>query len=144
MSLSIGGPHGLGHGLNSNGVIEGDASITRNDTYLGEKVGGNGWEVVPAKVELFKKESGANVTPFTLSQSRYRAFKESQALNPRFDFNPWRMLVAYGESGFVMENLRGSEKIFTNEMIEYWFIKHRFPPGWRRRAIPMTIPEILS
>lgn len=144
MSLSIGGQHGLGGGLSSNGVIEGDASITRNDTYLGKQVGGNGWEVVPYKVEMFKQESGENVTPLTLSRSRYRAFQESRTKNPHFDFNPWRMLVAYGESGFVMENLRGTEKIFTNEMIDYWFIKERFPPGWSRRVVPMTIPEILT
>lgn len=143
LQLSIGTRHGLGDGLAGHGVLEGDASVTRQDAHLG-----NQWNVDKGRFNQFIQEmdqyGGGDVTPYSLAQSRYRAWQYSRKNNARFDFNPWRMLVAYGESGFVMENLRGDNIHFTKDMAYHWFILERFPPGWSKRKIPMTVVEIVA
>ncbi|BEI84632.1 hypothetical protein CcaverHIS002_0500330 [Cutaneotrichosporon cavernicola] len=143
LTLSIGTRNGLGDGLAGHGVLEGDASVTRQDANLG-----NQWVVDKGRFDLFIKEmdqyGGGDVTPYSLAQSRYRAWQYSRKNNARFDFNPWRMVVAYGESGFVMQNLRGDNIHFTKDMAYHWFMLERFPPGWCKRKIPMTVPEILA
>jgi hypothetical protein len=143
LTLSIGTRNGLGGGLGDHGVLEGDASVTRDDAYFG-----NGWSPVRSKIELLKQEmiqyGGGEITPYQLAKSRKRAFDDSRENNPNFDFNPWRMLVAYGESGFVMRALRGDLLHFGVDDIHSWFVTERFPPGWSRSPIPITIPEILA
>lgn len=143
LTLSIGTRNGLGDGLAGHGVLEGDASVTRQDAHLG-----NHWNVDKGRFQELLQEmdqyGGGEITPVSLANSRYRAWQYSRRNNPRFDFNPWRMLVAYGESGFVMENLRGDNIHFTKDMAYHWFILERFPPGWSKRKIPMTTPEILA
>ncbi|GMK58462.1 hypothetical protein CspeluHIS016_0504940 [Cutaneotrichosporon spelunceum] len=143
LSLSIGTRNGLGDGLAGHGVLEGDASVTRQDAFLG-----NHWNVDKGRFDLLLKEmdqyGNGFITPYSLAQSRFRAWDYSRKNNARFDFNPWRMLVAYGESGFVNENLRGDNIRFTKDMAYHWFILERFPPGWSKRKIPMTTPEIVA
>lgn len=94
LTLSIGTKHGLGSGLADHGVLEGDASVTRDDHYFG-----NDYDAVPSKVALLQREidqyGNGEVTPWSLAHSRKRAFDDSKKHNPNFDFNPWRMIVAY-------------------------------------------------
>lgn len=143
LELSIGTRHGLGDGLAGHGVLEGDASVTRQDAFLG-----NQWDLDTSRFNDLIREmdqyGGGYITPISLSQSRFRAWQYSRKNNARFDFNPWRMLVAYGESGFVQENLRGDNIRFTKDMAYHWFVLERFPPGWSKRKIPMTTPEIVA
>ncbi|KIS69141.1 uncharacterized protein UMAG_03112 [Mycosarcoma maydis] len=143
MKLSIGGRYGLGGGLSHHGILEGDASVTRKDNYFG-----NSWDADPKLVKQFIQETNTygkgNVNIWSLANSRYRAWDYGRKNNPVFDFNPWRMLVAYGESGFVHEVLRGSFVKFDETMIKNWFIDERFPKGWSKRIVPMTTPEILA
>ena len=143
MTLSIGGRHGLGAGLNHHGILEGDGSVTRQDHYFG-----NSWDAQPKLVEQFINETNTygkgNVDIWSLANSRYRAWDFGRKNNPIFDFNPWRMLVAYTESGFVHEVLRGSFAKFDEQMIRDWFITERFPKGWSKRLVPMTTFELLG
>ncbi|TKY88449.1 hypothetical protein EX895_002801 [Sporisorium graminicola] len=143
LKLSIGDGYGLGDGLNHHGILEGDGSVTRKDHYWG-----NSWDADPTLVEKFINETNTygngNINIWSLANSRYRAWEDGRNNNPVFDFNPWRMLVAYGESGFVHENLRGSFVKFDEEMIRSWFLKERFPKGWSKRIVPMSTPEILA
>lgn len=143
MTLSIGDRYGFGAGLNMHGILEGDASVTRNDHFFG-----NSWDAQPELVCQFINETNqygkGNVDIWSLAHSRYRAWDNSRHNNPQFNFNPWRMLVAYAESGFVHEALRGSSTRFTTCMIKSWFIHERFPKGWSKRLIPITTPEILA
>ncbi|SPO23856.1 uncharacterized protein UTRI_03613_B [Ustilago trichophora] len=143
MKLSIGDRYGLGSGLSHHGILEGDGSVTRKDHYWG-----NSWDADPHLVAQFINETNhygkGNVNIWSLANSRYRAWDYGRRNNPQFDFNPWRMLVAYGESGFVHENLRGSFVKFDESMIKSWFLNERFPKGWARRAVPMSTPEILA
>lgn len=143
MKLSIGDRYGLGSGLSHHGILEGDGSVTRKDHYWG-----NSWDADPHLVAQFINETNTygkgNVNIWSLANSRYRAWEHSRANNPVFDFNPWRMLVAYGESGFVHEVLRGSFVKFDEEMIKSWFLKERFPKGWSKRIVPFSTPEALA
>ncbi|TKY88631.1 hypothetical protein EX895_002620 [Sporisorium graminicola] len=143
MTLSIGDRHGLGDGLNHHGILEGDGSVTRLDHYFG-----NSWDANPKLVQQFINETNTygrgNVDVWSLANSRYRAWDYGRKNNPIFDFNPWRMLVAYTESGFTHEVLRGSFANFDESMIKSWFVEQRFPKGWSKRLITMTTPELLA
>ncbi|EST07231.1 Chloroperoxidase [Kalmanozyma brasiliensis GHG001] len=143
MQLSIGAKSGLGDGLNHHGILEGDGSVTRLDHYFG-----NSWDANPALVEMFINETNTwghgDVTPYSLAHSRYRAWDYGRKSNPVFDFNPWRMLVAYAESGFVHQLLRGSLSRFDEIAIRSWFVQERFPEGWSKRLVPFSTPEILA
>lgn len=143
MKLSIGDRYGLGDGLSHHGILEGDASVTRDDNYFG-----NSWDADYGRVMQFINETNTygkgNVDIFSLANSRYRAWDWSRKNNPAFDFNPWRMLVAYSESGFVHELLRGSFVNFDESMIKSWFLCERFPKGWSKRIVPFSTPEILA
>ncbi|CBQ73518.1 conserved hypothetical protein [Sporisorium reilianum SRZ2] len=143
MKLSIGDRYGLGDGLNHHGILEGDASVTRKDHYFG-----NSWDADPQLVQQFINETNTygkgNVDIWSLANSRYRAWEYGRSNNPVFDFNPWRMLVAYGESGFVHEVLRGSFVKFDEAKIKSWFLNERFPTGWSKRIVPFSTPEALA
>lgn len=143
MKLSIGDKYGLGSGLSHHGILEGDGSVTRKDHYFG-----NSWDADPELVDKFINETNTygkgNVNVWSLAHSRYRAWESGRNNNPQFDFNPWRMLVAYAESGFVHEVLRGSYLRFDEEMIKSWFLHERFPKGWSKRIVPFSTPEILA
>ncbi|TXT05070.1 hypothetical protein VHUM_03890 [Vanrija humicola] len=143
LTLSIGGKHGIGGGLSSHGVLEGDASVTRDDAYFGDQS-----SVQPRKVQQYvdeiNKNGGGVVTAQVVANMRSIAWKESRETNPRFDFNPWRMLVAYAESGFQHQVLRGNLKHYGEKEIQSWFLQERFPPGWSPRLIPFSIPEALA
>ncbi|KAJ1026983.1 hypothetical protein NDA16_002276 [Ustilago loliicola] len=143
MKLSIGDRYRLGRGLSHHGILEGDGSVTRQDHYWG-----NSWDADPKLVEQFINETNTygngNVNIWSLANSRYRAWDYGRTNNPEFDFNPWRMLVAYGESGFVHEALRGSFLRFDESMIRSWFVEERFPKGWSKRLVPISTPEILA
>jgi len=143
MSLSIGSKYGLGDGLNHHGILEGDASVTRGDHHFG-----NSWDAQPELVEQFINETNTygngNVDVVSLGESRYRAWENSRQNNPFFDFNPWRLIVAYAESGFVHEVLRGNFELFDEAMIRSWFTEERFPPCWKPRPLPMSTPEVLA
>ena len=143
MKLSIGDRYGLGSGLSHHGILEGDASVTRKDNYFGDS-----WSADPNLVKQFINETNTfghgNVDIFSLANSRHRAWDYSRKNNPQFDFNPWRMLVAYAESGFVHEVLRGSFVKFDEQMIKSWFLHERFPKGWSKRIVPFSTPEILA
>ncbi|KAI3476547.1 hypothetical protein L1887_61879 [Cichorium endivia] len=111
--------------------MEGDGSVTRKDHYFG-----NSWDADPQLVAQFINETNTygngNVDVISLAHSRYRAWDSSRQNNPDFDFNPWRMLVAYGESGFVHEALRGSSAKFDECMI-----RSLVPP----RALPRRLEQ---
>ncbi|KAJ1026678.1 hypothetical protein NDA13_004051 [Ustilago tritici] len=143
MKLSIGDRYGLGSGLSHHGILEGDGSVTRQDHYWG-----NSWNADPDLVDMFINETNTygngNVNIWSLAHSRYRAWNHGRKNNPEFDFNPWRMLVAYAESGFVHEALRGSYLKFDESMIRSWFLQERFPKGWSKRLVPISTPEILA
>ncbi|WOO85409.1 Aromatic peroxygenase [Vanrija pseudolonga] len=143
LTLSIGGQSGIGGGLSSHGLLEGDASVTRDDAYFG-----NQWSVQPRKVQQYVDEinrvGGGQVTAQVVANMRQIAWKESRDTNPNFDFNPWRMLVAYAESGFQHQVLRGNLKNYGPAEIQSWFLQERFPPGWSPRLIPFSIPEALA
>ncbi|SPC65793.1 uncharacterized protein UHOD_04870 [Ustilago sp. UG-2017b] len=143
MKLSIGDRYGLGSGLSHHGILEGDGSVTRQDHYWG-----NSWDADPDLVNMFINETNTygngNVDVWSLAHSRYRAWNHGRKNNPEFDFNPWRMLVAYAESGFVHEALRGSYLKFDESMIRSWFLQERFPKGWSKRLVPISTPEILA
>lgn len=143
MKLSIGGRYGMGDGLSHHGILEGDGSVTRKDHYFG-----NSWDADPQLVEMFVNETNTygkgDVTLWSLANSRYRAWDQGRINNPVFDFNPWRMLVAYAESGFTFQVLRGSLAKFDEDAIRSWFLHERFPKGWRKRIVPASTPEILA
>lgn len=143
MKLSIGTRVGLGDGLAHHGILEGDASVTRDDAWQG-----NQWSLSQDRWNQFKQEiithGNGHVTLKALAEARYRAWKWSYDNNPQFDFNPWRMLVAYGESGFVYQALRGDAREYTVDMVESWFVHERFPKGWGRRTVPVSVPELLA
>lgn len=143
LQLSLGTRVGLGDGLAHHGILEGDASVTRDDAWQG-----NQWSLSPERWEQFKQElithGNGRVTLKALAEARYRAWKWSYDNNPQFDFNPWRMLVAYAESGFVYGTLRGDSRDYTVDQVESWFVHERFPRGWGRRTIPITVPELLA
>ncbi|KAL1405621.1 hypothetical protein Q8F55_009260 [Vanrija albida] len=143
LTLSIGGKHGIGGGLSSHGLLEGDASVTRDDAYFGDQS-----SVQPRKVAQYvdeiNKNGGGQVTAQVVANMRRIAWLESRNTNPNFDFNPWRMLVAYAESGFQHQVLRGTLKNYGAAEIQSWFLQERFPPGWSPRLIPFGIPEALA
>lgn len=152
MTLSIGTnkdvygnpmPNHLGTGIGEHGVLEGDASVTRKDHSLG-----NVWALDEGLYRTFLSEiegpGGGQVNVKALAAGRYRAWKTTVKDNDIGDFNPWRMIVAYAESGFTHEALRGDSKEFTPQMIESWFYYERFPPCWQRRKVPITIAEMLG
>lgn len=145
--LSLGGGTLLspgGVGISDHGFLEGDASVTRGDKVVGDQVHLNVTRLEKFKAEIAQFGDNGDITPEVCAASRERAYQDSRAENPSFDFNPLRMLVAYAESGFAMEVFRGAHRRCTAETIDWFFAKERFPPGWKRRNVPLTSGEMLA
>lgn len=101
MKMSIGGNkdvHGNvvinGPGLSQHGVLEGDSSITREDSAIGDQV-----HISMSRYNRFKgycaAQSEFDVTIKSLSQARKAAFDDCVKYNPKCDMNMLRMVVAY-------------------------------------------------
>lgn len=104
MQMSIGGEvEGAGVGLSQHGIIEGDGSVTRMDSTLGDHI-----KASQERLKIYYDEirkfgtDGYDINPTVCAESRYRAYMDSYNNNPSFDFNPNRHLIAYAESGFAM------------------------------------------
>lgn len=146
MKLSIGGKvNGAGVGLSQHGTIEGDGSVTRFDSNMGDHV-----KVSQERLQIYYGEiakygtNGYDINPTVCAESRYRAYQDSVQNNPAVDFSSTRHLVAYAESGFAMEVFRGANVSCTAETIDWFFSKEQFPPGWRRRNTPVTATEMIA
>lgn len=104
MKLSIGGEvPGAGVGLSQHGTIEGDGSVTREDSALEDAV-----KVSQSRLQTYYGEiakygtNGYDINPTVCAESRYRAYMDSVQNNPAVDFSSTRHLIAYAESGFAM------------------------------------------
>lgn len=146
LKISIGaGTQGTGVGLSNHGFIEGDASVTRDDSIIGDQV-----HVNETKLHRYYDiihrlgTNGYDINPEVCAESRYVAWKDSVDSNHAMDFNPLRHLVAYAESAFAMEVFRGQNQSCTSETIDWFFVRERFPPGWSRRNVPVSTNEMFT
>lgn len=108
MKMSIGGEvQGAGVGISQHGTIEGDGSVTRMDSALGDHV-----NVSQEKLQAYYQDiakfgtNGYDINPTVCAESRYRAYMDSVNNNPAVDFSSTRHLIAYAESGFAMGEYR--------------------------------------
>ncbi|KAJ7207662.1 hypothetical protein C8J57DRAFT_1403170 [Mycena rebaudengoi] len=121
-------------GLSKHGHLEGDASMTRADAFLGDNIHfqENLYNMDLEVLEQFGDDGpeGRN-TIFnlaTLIAMKKRNIAMNQAANPKFEFAARRMNTAYAQALFIPKSAT----------INSFFRNQTFPPNWFRAANPVT------
>ncbi|KAH7100961.1 heme-thiolate peroxidase [Auriculariales sp. MPI-PUGE-AT-0066] len=136
-------------GLNTHGVFEGDASLTRGDAFFGDNHSFNS--------TLFQKLIGSSNTYgggwynlTAASELRFHRIQESLASNPEFFFSMPRYVTAYAESAFPIEFfVDGRSKVpiedgrkLNIKDARSFFKNHRMPKDFHRREGVVTLDTI--
>ncbi|KAJ7127271.1 Chloroperoxidase [Mycena crocata] len=132
-------------GIAKHGRVEGDASMTRSDVFIGDNRNFNQtrWNGDLESLAKFGDDGpdGPN-TVFNLQAlvALKKANLESdQALDPKFAIPPRRLNTVYGAPGLIMTVFaNGTTKQATKQIITSFFMNQTFPENWFRSATPFT------
>ncbi|KAJ7575171.1 Chloroperoxidase [Mycena floridula] len=134
-------------GLAKHGRSEGDASMTREDLFLGDNR--NFQEALYdedlAQLAIYGDDGPDGPhTVFnvqTLIAMKNHTIKRNQALNPKFEFPLFRMNGAYQQSAFLLHIFaNGTTGQATLPIISSFFRNQTFPKNWFRATTPVTGP----
>ncbi|RXW17927.1 heme-thiolate peroxidase [Candolleomyces aberdarensis] len=146
--LSIGGktsktgpdPPAHAGGLNVHGTFEGDAGMTRADTFFGDNHSFN--QTLFDKFIDFSNRFGDGFYNLTVAgELRFQRLQDSIATNPEFSFKNVRYFTAYGESVFPLNFFvdgRQTEKKLDMDSARSFFEEMKFPPDFFRSSMPMS------
>ncbi|KAJ3085744.1 hypothetical protein HK102_013870 [Quaeritorhiza haematococci] len=118
--------------LNTHGLIEHDASLTRSDAALGDSVKVNETLV---EILLSYSEDGENITADDLA--RYRRFREDDSAkrNKDLKFGLFEKFLSYGESSLLL-NIMGKDGKIPIEVAREFLLHERLPNGWTKPETP--------
>ncbi|KAJ7127464.1 hypothetical protein C8R43DRAFT_1134716 [Mycena crocata] len=144
-------------GIAKHGRVEGDASMTRSDVFIGDNRNFNQtlWDGDLEQLAKFGDDGpdGPN-TVFNLQALvalKQANLESDQALDPQFAIPPRRLNAVFGAPGLIMtrESLfteahrlirllsTGTTKQATKRIITSFFMNQTFPENWFRAAAPV-------
>ncbi|KAG6373767.1 heme-thiolate peroxidase [Boletus reticuloceps] len=140
-------------GLNTHGHFEGDASMSRDDAYLGNNINFNEtlFDAVCTSYRLSKLQQtavgGGLLTLDAIVLNRQIRIQDSIARNPQFAFETPRFLGAIAESAFIFAmfvsgQTADNKKPLTIDAVRHFFDFHRLPHGFHRRQGPFDFPLV--
>ncbi|KAG6373784.1 heme-thiolate peroxidase [Boletus reticuloceps] len=136
----------LATGINTHGNFEGDASLTRDDAYLGNNFNFN--KTLFDVFDVAAKEVGNGVITFEAAAlNRALRINDSIARNPEFAFETPRFLGGIAETGFFLAMFVNNQTVDNTmplriEDARSFFDFHRFPDGFYRRQGPFEFPLV--
>ncbi|KAF8437187.1 Chloroperoxidase [Boletus edulis BED1] len=133
-------------GINTHGTFEGDASITREDIYLGNNFLFNEG-LFNELIHSANQVGEGYVTVEAAALNRRRRIDDSVARNPVFSFETPRFLGAIAESGFALamfvhNQTEDSTKSLALNDAWSFFNLHMYPEGFYRRQGPFEFPHV--
>ncbi|KAJ7239836.1 Chloroperoxidase [Mycena rebaudengoi] len=136
-------------GIQKHGRVEGDASITRSDVFIGNNRNFN-QTLFDMELQQLAKfgDDGPDgpATVFnlqTLIEIKRQNFESDQALDPAFALPQRRLNGAYRELSFLMTVFaNGTTKLATKRIIGSFFMNQTFPENWFRAAAPVSASPI--
>ncbi|KAF8138810.1 heme-thiolate peroxidase [Boletus edulis] len=133
-------------GIDTHGHFEGDASLTRDDAYLGNNFMFN-QTLFNAFNESAAQVGNSMITFEAAALDRAIRINDSIARNPEFSFETPRFLGAIAETGFffamfVNNQTADNEKPLSLDDAESFFGNHKFPQGFYRRQGPYEFPMV--
>ncbi|KAF2246790.1 Cloroperoxidase [Trematosphaeria pertusa] len=127
--------------LNTHGIIEHDASLSRADAYTGNNHAFN----PSIFAQTSKYWTGATLTPTTMAYARIARELDSKVFNPEYAFDASREIQAWGESAIFTAALGNiQEGTADKNIVEYFFKKERLPValGWKKQAVPVQNSDL--
>ncbi len=122
-------------------VVEHDASLSRNDKYLGDFIRPN-----PALIKQFVPNLNANLTRSDIAAFRRARINDSRARNPTFTWGiTAQEPVAAGESTFI-HTILGNDGVIPAKFINYFLTYEQLPVslGWTRPAEEISMTRFLA
>ncbi|KAJ7091302.1 Chloroperoxidase [Mycena crocata] len=130
-------------GIARHGRVEGDASMTRSDVFIGDNRNFNQtlWNGDLEQLAKFGDDGPDGPhTVFnlkTLVELKRRNFESDQALDPQFTLSPHRLNGAYAAAALIMTSFaNGTTNQSTKRIMTSFFMEQRFPDNWFRAASP--------
>ncbi|KAJ7114656.1 Chloroperoxidase [Mycena crocata] len=130
-------------GIAKHGRVEGDASMTRSDVFIGDNRNFNQtlWDKDLEQLAKFGDDGPDGPhTVFnlkTLVELKRQNFEFDQAFDPKFTLPPRRLNGAYAGTGDIINVFaNGTTKQATKRIMTSFFMEQRFPDNWFRAASP--------
>jgi hypothetical protein len=128
------------HDLSQHGIIEHDASLSRQDAAIGDNA--------KADPDLIKQllSSSSDGQVITISDlGKYRALRQSQSKtdNPQFEFGIKQQLLAGGEAAALLTVIGSSDSVSVDD-VNTFFSEERFPDDWTPHNPDVTLPQLLG
>ncbi|TFK24483.1 Cloroperoxidase [Coprinopsis marcescibilis] len=134
-------------GMTNHGTFEGDASVTRADSFFGDNHSFN--QTLFDQFKDFSEEYGNGFYNMTVAgELRFHRIQQSIAQNPQFNLAGLRHLTAYAEvtfpANFFVDGRKQGSEIGQLDMktAESFFKDMRFPKGFHRAAKPFEVDGI--
>lgn len=131
-------------GLNTHDVFEGDASMSRADSFFGDNYSFNPtlWD----EFVDFSNRFGAGKYNLTVAgELRRQRVQDSISTNPTFSFVAPRYFIAYGESvfpiNFFVDGRQTDKQLDPNDALAF-FRDMKYPDGFFRTGQPMGIEGV--
>ncbi|KAJ7232409.1 Chloroperoxidase [Mycena rebaudengoi] len=149
LPYKIDGPYT--QGIQKHGRVEGDASLTRSDAFIGDNRNFNQtlWDMDLVQLAAFGDDGpDGPKTVFNLQsliEIKRQNYESDQALNPKFALPPRRLFTAYGGASLIMTMFaNGTTKQATRRIMTSFFMNQTFPENWFRAAVPVTPSPIVG
>ncbi|KAJ7249033.1 Chloroperoxidase [Mycena rebaudengoi] len=134
-------------GIQKHGRVEGDASISRSDVFIGDNRNFNQtlFDMVLQRLAKFGDDGpDGPATVFnlqTLIEMKRLNLESDQALDPAFAIPQRRLNAAFAAPSLFMTRVvvfaNGTTKLTTKRIISSFFMNQTFPENWFRAAAPV-------
>ncbi|KAJ7231824.1 Chloroperoxidase [Mycena rebaudengoi] len=137
LPYKIDGPYT--QGIQKHGRVEGDASLTRSDTFIGDNRNFNQtlWDMDLVQLAAFGDDGpDGPKTVFNLQsliEIKRQNYESDQALNPKEQISDLCLLLTIGTT-----------KQATGRIMTSFFMNQTFPENWFRAAVPVTPSPIVG
>ncbi|KAF7309085.1 Cloroperoxidase [Mycena kentingensis (nom. inval.)] len=127
-------------GIAKHGRVEGDASITRADEFIGDNRNFQDilYDLALLQLGKFGSDGPDNSTVFnvkTLSAISRQAIARDQAANPQFTLNQARLNGLSAANSLILDAwANGTTKLSTLQIVGSFFRNQTFPDNWFRSA----------
>ncbi|KAJ7477508.1 Chloroperoxidase [Mycena latifolia] len=131
-------------GIAKHGRVEGDASMTRSDVYIGDNRNFNQtlWDMDLEQLAKFGDDGpDGPATVFNLQtpiEMGRQSLESDQVLDPEFAIPLRRLSLVFGAESLIMSVFaNGTTKQATKRIITSFFMNQTFPENWFRAAVPV-------
>ncbi|KAH7098865.1 heme-thiolate peroxidase [Auriculariales sp. MPI-PUGE-AT-0066] len=146
-------PPATAGGLGGPSLLNGDASMTRSDIFIGDPNDLN-MTLFNQLVDNINKYGNGRYNVAAAAEHRWQRIQDSIAQNPHADLGNPQFTAVYGESAFALEFFSGAETPDGEtgaplENIRSIYLEHKFPEDFHRRGTPFdgsgnTIPALMA